>query len=569
MKSKKILSEDDLSAIEIELQKAIECHQANQLDEAKKYYQSVLNKNPDHGPACLNLGALLLQSGDIAAGLNLMNMAATQALSENNSGVLFFIGNIFNASGRLIEAKTAYRQVLEIDPSHVEAHCNLAVTLSHLGRLNEAEKSYQQALHIQPDHLGALNNLGILLREAERLNESEALYQSALLRKPDSAALHYNLGITLKEAARLHEAQASFQTALQIEPNFADARSYLGSVLAEMGHLEEAQTCYRHVLQLKPDSDMAHFSLGLVLLSAGCLSEGWKKFEHRWKGGLNKSRYPATALSQWQGQTPQSGENILIFEEQGWGDKLQFSRYLNLLTEQFSGKVSMVLDRNLMRLFRRSFPDCEFLESVPTDQQNWQWQCPLMSLPLACESIIDTIPNTVPYLVPSFERVLHFKNNIAQLNLPATTRKVGLVWKSTSGMINVGLRSLPFEQISSLFNQADTAWFSLQKEPGQDKQHIQESGQIIDWTEQFADFDDTAALIMNLDLVIAVDTSVAHLAGALGKPVWLLNRHASEWRWMRGREDSSWYPTMRIFTQRHPGDWDEVIRRVATALSLV
>jgi len=257
----------------------------------------------------------------------------------------------------------------------------------------------------------------------------------------------------------------------------------------------------------------------------------------------------------------------LIFGEQGMGDRIQFSRYLNLLTHRFSGKVSVILNRELTVLFQRSFPDCEFLESVPADQSKWQWQCALMSLPLAFNTTLDTIPGSSPYLTPDSKRVAYFKKNIARLTLPATIRKIGVVWKCGVGTVNSGLRSIPFELLAPLFDQRDVIWFNLQKEPGQDRQKLQAVNRLIDWSDEFSDFDYTAALIMNLDLVITVDTSVAHLAGALGKPVWLLNRFASEWRWMRDRKDSPWYPTTILFNQCRAGDWEEVIGRACSALA--
>jgi len=257
----------------------------------------------------------------------------------------------------------------------------------------------------------------------------------------------------------------------------------------------------------------------------------------------------------------------LVFEEQGMGDKLQFVRYLVLAAEQFTGGVSIVIGRSLRELFRRSFPGVEVLDATPVDQSAWQWQCPLLSLPLAFRTTLETIPKQIPYLITDPGRMTHWQTRITALGLPASTRKIGVVWKPGTGMKIAPLKATTLQFIAPLLNQSGCAWFSLQKEPDPDKTPWVASGKLIDWSEEFNDFDATAALAVNLDLIISVDTSVAHLAGGLGLPTWLLNRHASDWRWMRDREDSPWYPTMRIFTQKKAGDWNEVARRMATALT--
>ena len=484
--------------------------------------------------------------------------------------MLFKLGNTLITQKRPLDALSCYRKVLQLEPDNAGAHCNLGIAFDELGRPDEALVSCQNALRICPEHLESHIFLIIVLRKLGRLAESVASARQALQLRPGHALLHYNLGVALKQQRRFHEALASFRTAVQIDPDFADALSHLGSTLGTLGMLDEAQAHYRRVLQLKPDSDMAQLSLSMLLLASGEFAEGWEKFEYRWSGTVVKSRRPDTALPQWHGQMPQPSDGILIFEEQGAGDRIQFCRYLNLLKARFSGRVSMVVSPNLLTLFKRSFPWCEFLDSMPFEQSAWQWQCPLLSLPLAFHTVPETIPAAVPYLSADPDRVRHYQNKIATsgaaLGTRAAHKKIGVVWKTTSSMANTAIRSIPFDLIAPLFRHPGTTWFSLQKEALQDEQKIVETGCLIDWAKDFSDFDDTAALIMNLDLVISVDTSVAHLAGALGKPVWLLNRHESEWRWMRNREDSPWYPSMHIVTQRRDGDWEEVISRLAERL---
>jgi ADP-heptose:LPS heptosyltransferase len=272
-------------------------------------------------------------------------------------------------------------------------------------------------------------------------------------------------------------------------------------------------------------------------------------------------------LPQWVGHTPVPGDSLLLFVEQGWGDMLHFSRYLPLAAERFSGRVSIVVGRPLLSLFRRSFPMIEVLDIHPTDQSSWQWQCPLLSLPLAFGTIIETIPNNIPYLSPDPIRVSRWKNKISELGFPLTTRKIGIVWKPGAAMKSAHLKAIALQEMSQLLNRSNYAWFSLQKDPDPASNPWIASGKLIDWAAEFSDFDETAALAVNMDLIISVDTAVAHLAGALGLPTWLINRYASDWRWMRNREYSPWYPTVRIFTQKTSGCWNYVVGRIEAALA--
>ncbi|MET3108405.1 Tfp pilus assembly protein PilF [Oxalobacteraceae bacterium GrIS 2.11] len=544
----------------------LRCHVAGQHHAAQKTVQNLLEKNSDRVLVHGTLGQLFLEMNQTEPGLDYMAKAVSAALIQRDADALFSLGNIFLSFERLIEAKTSYRYALQIDPEHVNAMCNLASSLMKLGRLHDAEQLCRQALQLQPDHTESHINLGLALKKMGKPTLALACYQDALNCKPDCALAHYNRGVIFKELGQFAPAAACFEQAVSISPHFVEALGNLGSVLGKQGKLREAQNCYRRVLQLKPDCDSTLLNLGFALLGDGQYAEGWEKFEHRWQGASVKSQPPKSVLPQWKGQATAKGDSILIFHEQGLGDMIQFSRYLRFLNQYFSGGVSMTVDRKLLPLFQRSFPACQFLDYVPADQHHWQWQCPLLSLPLAFNGLINTVPQFPSYLSPDPNRVQYFERKITQSGLPTPARKIGLVWKTAGAMANAASRSLQFSQVASLFGLPDTAWFSLQKEPGPDQFQFKLHPELIDWSHEFSNFDDTAALIANLDLVIAIDTSVAHLAAALGKPVWLLNRYESEWRWMRNRMDSPWYPGLRIFTQTITGTWDDVIARVAKDL---
>jgi tetratricopeptide (TPR) repeat protein len=519
-------------------------------------------KNPS--PQEINTLMALLTEGQFAeAAILAQKMTVRYPLHEFGWMAL---GAVFKQMGRSADALVPMQKVVALSPGDVEAHYNLGVTLQDIGRLDEAEVSYRQALQINPDYADAHCNLGNILKNLGRLDEAEASYRQALQIKPDLADAHSNLGLTLRDMGRMNEAEESFRRALQINPDIAERHSNLGITLRDVGRVDDAEASLRRALEIKPDLAELHYNLAFTLLLSGRFSEGWHEYEYRWEGSSPKQLRPTTSLPQWIGQTPLPNDRLLIFTEQGMGDKLQFSRYLLLVKNRFANGVSVVVDRPLLALFRRSFRDVDFLDVVPADQSAWQWQCPLLSLPLAFDTTLATIPRHVPYLIPDPTRVNYWKSKIAALDLPASTHKIGVVWKAGKIMKIAYLKGFPLEHLAPLLNQPGCTWFSLQKEPDPDRMPWVSSSKLLDWTDEFSDFDETAALLVNLDLIISVDTSVAHLAGGLGRPTWLLNRHASDWRWMRDREESPWYPTMRIFTQKKAGDWDEVVSRVSAAL---
>jgi len=520
---------------------------------------------PDDAETHNNLGVTLLDLGRLADAA--ASFRRPLALKPDYGDAHYNLGNTLYALADNEAAVASYRRALELKVNYVEAHCNLGVALQKLGQLEGAVASFLKALEIQPN-LGAAHhvNLGNALKGLGRFDEAAASYRRAIAIKSDYAEAHNNLGNALQDMGKLEEAVASYRLSLQFNPGHAEVHCNLGIVLQEMGRVDEAVHSYRLALQHKPDLAMAQLSLGQALLLLGDYVEGWQKYEYRWDGATPKQVRATTSLPQWRGETPQSGDGIVIFVEQGMGDKLQFARYLPLVAQRFSGRLCVVAGSALRTLFQRSFADWEVLGAVPTDQSAWQWQCPLLSLPLALQTTVETIPQQVPYLIPDPDRTTYWRDKIAALGLAASVRKIGIVWKTGRQMKNADLRSLALRQLAPLLDYPACQCFSLQKEPDDDKGSWLATGKLIDWSGELDDFDDTAALAVNLDLVIAVDTSVAHLAGALGLPVWLLNRHASEWRWMRGRDDNLWYPTMRIFTQTHAGDWDDVVERVLAAL---
>lgn len=443
-------------------------------------------------------------------------------------------------------------------------HFKAGNSMMDAGQIGPAVESYRKAVATNPDFAEAHNNLGDALRELGKCEEAVKSLLRALEINPNLVEAHYNLGNALQDLERHDDAVASYRRALELRPNLAQAHNNMGVALRELLRTDEAVASYRRALELNPNYAEAHHNLGLCLLAMGRFSEGWPECEYRWEGSWLNLPRPSSILPLWRGETPAPGDGLLVFGEQGFGDRIQFSRYLNIAAKCFNGKVAVNVGQPLLGLFRRSFPNITVLENVPDDQCAWKWQCPMLSLPIAFNTTLETIPTATPYLFPDEAIKRRWKEKIAGLNLQPGALKIGIARRSYSNDKNVARRSLTVEQISPLLETPNCAWLSLQKEPFYDDEAT--PGKVFDWAEEFSDFDDTAALAANLDMVISTDTSVAHLAGALGLPTWLFNRHAGEWRWLVGRDDSPWYPTMKIFTQKTAGDWDGVVGRMSKEL---
>lgn len=395
---------------------------------------------------------------------------------------------------------------------------------------------------------------GAALHDAGCFNEALALYDAALLRWQDSAVLWNNRGNTLLELARFAEAAESYCRALQLVPDLHDARVALATCLQALGRVEEALSEVETVLAAAPDHAEAHWNRALLLLQAGAYPEGWHEYEWRWKKRSFTSPVRDFAQPQWQGE-PLSGKSILIHAEQGFGDTIQFCRYLPLLAAA-AARVVFECQAPLVPLMRGL---CSGLEVVPQGAAlpHCDFHLPLMSLPLVHGTTLAAIPAPVSYLQAPAGR-LPFWHSVVP---GGSELRIGLCW-SRKPFPNPD-RCCPAPLLGKLAGIGGARLFSLQVDYRGD---VPPPLQMIDLTSQLRDFADTAALISCLDLVISVDTAVAHLAGALGKECWLLLSEDCDWRWLRGREDSPWYPAVRLLRQKTPGDWDELMDCVAKKL---
>jgi Flp pilus assembly protein TadD len=426
-----------------------------------------------------------------------------------------------------------------------------------------AETHFRQALDIAPDFAEAHANLGLLLDRKKDYPAAEACYRRALALAPAAFQIHLNLGGLLLAQKRLAEAEATWRQAIALAPTHAPGWSNLGVLYACSGRDAEAENAYRTALALNENYATARFNFSYLLLRQGRLPEGWRYLEAR-------SWQPARVLAavtcpRWQGE-PLAGKALLIAYEAGHGDMIQFCRYAAVLKAQGARAITLVCHPALTELFSTlRGVDAVVSLNDPIPAENLDYWTPLLSLPYRCGTLLDSIPAALPYLYAAPERVAKWASLI-----PAEGLRVGLVWKGNPNFENDADRSLPtLDILAPLWAVQGMRFISLQKGAGADEAaHPPPNQPLLDIGPALEDFADTAAAIMNLDLVICVDTAVAHLSGALNKPCWLLlPAYKPDWRWLTGRADTPWYPgVMRLFRQTTMGDWGAVVAKVAGAL---
>ncbi len=440
-----------------------------------------------------------------------------------------------------------------------------AVDHHKAGRFAEAGNLYLHVLAEDPGNPAAQHMLGVVLFAAEQLERALHMLLQARAQQPDNAEVHSNLGSVLHQSGRLEEALASFDRALEITPEFAVALSNRGLVLQEMRRFAQALDSFARAIAADPAFTDVLWHMALTRLQQGEFRQGWADYEWRWQTALRPA--PGTEGPRWEGHQDIAGRTVLLHAEQGYGDTLQFCRYAPLVGAM-GARVVLAVQKPLVRLLA-SLPAVAEVVDLAGPLPPFDLQCPLLSLPFALGTELGTIPGDIGYLRPDPRQVLAWQSRLSTLK----GRRIGLVW---SGAPRPELayanrvdrrRSMRLAQLAPLATVAGVRYLSLQKGPPAAELTRAPAGlDLIDWTDALDDFADTAALVAGLDLLITVDTAMAHLAGALGISVWVMNRYDSCWRWLHDREDTPWYPTMRLFTQTTPGDWVGVVDRVVAAL---
>ena len=531
-------------------------------EEALASYDQALAVRPGLAEALRNRFSLLKELGRLEEALASYDEAL--AIRPDDAEALNIRAAALLQQGRPQEALTSCDTALAIKPDFLEALNNRAVALGRLGRPEEALASFDRALELKPDYVPALSNRGKVLLDvyrAERSQEALASFDKALAINPDDAGVLINQAHALSQLGRSRDALTSSERALAVRPNSAEALNNRAIALVGLSRLEEALATHTAAVAVKPDFAEAHWNEALCRLSLGDYATGWEKYEWRWRCEFMAKAKPEFAAPLWLGKEDLSGKRVFLHAEQGLGDTLQFCRYAPAVAAK-GATVTLGVPAPFASLLR-TLPGVERVVSDYDPSWNFDFHCPLMSLPLAFGTRVETIPSPVPYLWANPFRATAWRERLAQLG----GLKVGLVWAGSGKVRAVDLRLMRLEQMRQFGAVDGVTLVSLQKgEPASQTRPPPPGLAIHDWTDELTDFADTAALIAALDLVISVDTAVAHLAGALGKPVWVLLHHSPDWRWLLDREDSPWYPTMRLFTQPYPGDWATVLRRVSSEL---
>ena len=524
------------------------------LSEAAATCRGILASDERHAGAWHLLGVLALREGDAEKAIEHVGRAV--ALAPERADCRHTLGFALKAARRIPEAEAAFRQAIALDPNFVEAHYQLGNLLREARRFAAAEACYRRVLALRPDHYQAHNNLGVALGELGRLEDAARSFRRATELKPDYAEGYANLGHGLRAIGEAEAAEAACRRALALAPGFASAHLNLGLALQDLGYFDEALAAFREAGASDPDNAKAITSEAMLHLLRGDLAAGWEKYEARWKIGDLPPR--DFAQPQWRGE-PLAGKTLLLHAEQGFGDAIQFLRYVPLAAAR-GGKIVLEIQKPLLPLAARIPGVTVVARGAPLPE--FDMHCPLLSLPLVFGTTLDSIPAETPYLSAAPERVERWRARF----VGGPELKIGFAWAGSPVHRNDMHRSIALERLAPLFTTQGVRWYSLQAGPRAADLAAAKTWKIADLAPELTDFGETAAAIAELDLVIAADTAVAHLAGALGKPVWVMLPFAPDWRWLTGRADSPWYPSMRLFRQPRPGDWASVAAAVRDAL---
>jgi tetratricopeptide (TPR) repeat protein len=526
-------------------------------DEALLTFDHALTLDPDNFEAADKSGLLLLAVG--RHGEALAKFELSDAILPDQPRTLYNKGLCLTALGRRDEARAVYGRLVEIDPGNYEGLNRLGNVLLDLRRYGEAIVHFEKAIALRPDLLTAFNNLGLALIHLRRFDDAVTQLGQAIALSTDVPELYNNRGKALKELGRLDEALADYDRAIALKPDYVHAHGNRGICLDNLARPNEAEASYRQAIALDSDHGDSHWHLAVNRLRAGDLKTGWIESEWRWKAGSLGVKTHGFDQPLWLGAEPVAGKTLLVHCEQGLGDTIQFCRYVPLLAAR-GARVILQVDTPLQGLLSGMEGVAQCIAKSDT-LPDFDLHCPLMSLPLAFDTTLTTIPAGTPYISLS-EDARDWTGWLGERVGP----RIGLVWSGNPNHLNDHNRSVPLEMLTPLLD-VEAQFVSLQKGARErDRALLAERVDIRDAESELASFADTASLIRQLDLVISVDTSVAHLAGALGKPVWVLLPHVADWRWLTGRDDSPWYPAARLFRQSGAQQWDVVVANVLEAL---
>jgi len=548
---------------DLEMRAAVQCFQEGKLAKADTICKCILRHNPSFTAALALRGIIAIEAGDSNTAVKYFREAI--AIEPENGDLHHKYSKVLYKTGKIEEATRYCRKATTLNPHNAFAWLDLGGTLAIQGKTEEALQAYRMAVKIKPDLSHAEYNIGLLLGEQRNYQMAIGHYRRAVELQPDHAGAWNNLSSALRITGQYEEAIGCCKKALQLNPVFENAHMNIGLTLQEQGRLEHVLPHYERALELAPDYAGAHFNRAVWYLLQGNFARGWEEFEWRWQLDDLKRYQRRFTQPEWDG-TPGDGRTILVYTEQGLGDTFQFIRYVPLLAQKgFSVIIQCDLRvREILAGITGAAQIIAFDESPPP----FDVYAALMSLPRLFGTELASIPAQVPYLHADTEHVEHWKSRIGETD----GLKVGICWRGNPDHRNDINRSIDVGYFAGVARLPGIRLFSIQKPLSeQDASNLPGSGAIVELGSQLDSgpdkFLDTAAVMQHLDLVITVDTSVAHIAGALARPVWLLLPYVPDWRWMLKCEDSPWYPTMRLFRQQTFGDWSSVFVQVEVALA--
>lgn len=538
------------------LQQALAAYQAGDLTQTERLGQSILRQYPEHPDALHLLGLAAARAGRAQDAAALFARAVRA--SPGNPALYSQLGTALREAGRHDEAIGNFDRAIALQPGYAVAHNNRGGTLADLKRHEEAIASFERAVAAHPGYAEAWYNLGNSQADLRRLDAAIASFRRAIALAPDFVDAHNNLGVALAECNAHEDAIACYRQAIALEPQFADAYNNLGVALADLQRYDEAIAAYEQSIAVDPQYADAQWNLAICRLLLGDFARGWAGYEWRWQQeqvARFKRDYPRPL---WRGNEALAGKTVLLYAEQGLGDMLQFCRYASRVAA-LGAQVVLEAPPALQSVLS-GLSGVAQVVAQGTALPPFDLHCPVTSLPLAFHTTADTIPREVPYLAADPRRAAQWQARLGAKTKP----RVGIAW--SGNLLPDPNRSMALADALALACEG-IELISLQKEVrAADAALLASSDTLRHYGDSLHDFADTAALIEAMDLVISIDTSVAHLAGAMGKPLWVMLPYNPDWRWMVDREDCLWYPTARLFRQTAVARWSDVVQRVRVAL---
>lgn len=547
--------------IEDILKEALSFHRKGFITRAKSTYEEIIKINPNHANALFLLGVIYAQKNNHQQSVGLISKAI--ARQPDNAYFHFVLGNSLKELGRFDESISSYDQAIALKSDYAEAYLHRGAALHEVNQFEREIWNYDQAIALNLPNLSdtdrrteAYFKRGSAMKELKRWQEALVSYDQAINLNPHHAEALCNRGNILNELKQLEEAVASYNKTIELEPSYAEPYYNRGVALAGLNQMDEAIASYDQAIALKPDYMGAHYNKSLALLVKGELAAGWELYEWRWRNENDGPKQRDFGQPLWLGKEPLQGKTILLHNDQGLGDAIHFCRYARLVAA-LGGIVVLEVQQPLTSLLRH-------LQGVDTviarghALPDFDCHCPLLSLPLAFGTTLDNIPNEQRYLSSDPEKIRLWEKRLGR----KAAKRIGLVWSGNEQHSNDHNRSVTLAQLLP-YLPSSFHYVSLQKElRAVDREALNQQSMVEHYGDELHDFSDTAALCELMDLVVSVDTSVAHLSAALGKPTWILLPFKPDWRWLLDRPESVWYPTARLYRQNKRGEWGNVFESI-------